>query len=593
MSMKYMAVLSLLTTVGWGQTSPHTPHLEYGRDHAATATVYTPTSAATPAPHQEGQRPLSFDNIFHVIEPLADGTYAENTDPLKIVFSLKNAQDQEMHFAVDKKLLLKYAGVIRELYDTDAFPSSTGEYVLKEVISLNNAANPLFHNIHQMGTFQTLINLLFTYDQNREAFEQGKIFDIKQEEIPALLNLGSYLFSHNMRQQWGSKIENDLGFFKALLRSCSSTIFYPQSLQSLQEETQDGPLPRLPLPEDIYDTAISIAKLSDVYPFYEALEKLSENTDITLDLAAFRLLEKLKAYFTPAKLSIAWTELKAMPHRSSTQQDALERLSKDFINFVDITPGQDVSQTHILITPSELNQNTTVNKFFTQNPDKTLIVNFGSITTIKERFSVPPGIRNLLIVGERITTIGDEFLSGGGYLTSLILPPNLTTVGGSFLRGCSGLTSLVLPSTLKTVGDGFLRGCLRLTTLDLSQLTLTTVDDYFLSDCSSLTSIKLPPTLTTVGSHFLGGCSGLISLDLSPLINLTTVGDNFLGGCSSLTSLILPSNLTTVGNNFLSNCTRLTSLILPSTLTTVGDSFLYRCWALTSIKLPPNVNNSG
>jgi hypothetical protein len=556
--MKYMAVLSLLTSSVWGQNSPHTHPLEYGGDGAATATRSVPTSPATPHPHQEGQRPLSFDDVFQIVTPLANGTYADsadNNEPDKKFFSIKNAQGQERHFAVDKDLVLGYSNVLRknERYKKDGLFLDDGPFNLSGYGDMS-ILTPLDEK-----HFKNLINLLFIYDQNPAAFQDDHRLEMDLTTAYGVLHLANVLFSDNEKTESDGQTSNDLGFFHVLQQKLAPFIFDEHSLPQKNKTSEETNLFSPPLPIDAYNQAFSLGRPADVYVFYKAFKAISTSENVTFDQDAFNLLTTLHTYFTTAKLSIAWTELKAMPHRSPAQQDALERLSNQFINFVDITPGQDVSQTHILITPSELNQNTDLNQFFTQNSGKILIVDFGNATTIHDNFSVPPEVRNLVIVGENITTVGNDFLDG-----------------------CLGLASLVLSSTLKTVGDHFLDSCLSLTSIKLPT-NLTTVGSHFLSRCSGLTSLYLPTTLTTVGKYFLSRCSGLTSLYLPT--TLTTVGKYFLYRCSGLTSLVLPSTLKTVDDYFLLGCYRLTSIKLPTNLTTVGRNFLYHCLGLKSLIL--------
>jgi hypothetical protein len=544
---------------------------------------------------------LTFKQIFRVLNPGSEGTYADNSDPHVLVFSIPDDEKKEIRIAVNKALVSKYSEIIRALYD--------GEDDLKGPIPLINSENPLFQNI-RLETFQTLMKLLFTYDENSRAYNNGQNFDITADNIPALLNLANYLFANNMMHQWGAVFENDLGFFHALLRSCFSFIFDPQSLVRSQEQAEDASVFRLSLPFNIDDTALHWAKPNELYVFYKTLIKLSENEQITLDQEAFNFLEKLNAYFTHERLFRSWSELRSFSERSDEQQQAFDELSQQFISFLDIT-DRPVSQMHISISHSDLSQNTSVlYQFFRQNPDKILVVDFGDATDIGNKFLVPDPIQNLMIVGEHLTSVGDSFLSRRMSLRSLVLPKSLKTVGHSFLFECSSLTSLdlshlhlktvgpsflggckalkslVLPENLTTMADGSLSRCSSLTSLDLLYLPhLKKVGDYFLSS-SPLISLVLPKSLTTVGKAFLSGCVSLTSLDLSYL-HLKKIGDGFLGGCSSLRSLSLPETLIIVGRLFLRGCSSLTSLDLSRLLhlTTVRDNFLSGCSSLTSLDL--------
>jgi hypothetical protein len=612
-SIKYIAVLILGTTLIWGQNLA--PHPIPGNGESVAPVLREAPTPAAPQ-NQERQPSLTFEDVFHILNPREDGTYADNTDPDVLVFSISDDEKKEIRIAVNKALVLKYSEIIRALYD--------GEDDLKGPIPLDNSKNPFFQNI-RLETFQTLMKLLFTYDQNPIAYNDGQNFDVTANNIPALLNLANYLFADNTVHQWGAVSENDLGFFHALLRSFFSFIFDPQSVQKSQEQTEDAPIFRLPLPTNIYDTALPWAKPSEIYGFYKTLIKLSENKQITLDQDAFNLVEKLNAYFPQERLFRYWSELNSLVWKGSEldvfykgsdmRQQAFDDLSQQFISFSDIRSDQNVSQTHIVIRHSDLSQNKDVlDQFFKQNPDKILVVDFGNATAIGNKFLVPYSVQHLMIVGGNITTIGDDFLKDSFELKSLRLPPNLTTVGDNFLSNCwalkfldlplnlttvgnyflsscYALESLRLPPNLTTVGDNFLSNCRALKFLDLSHLHLTIVDDGFLRGCINLTSVILPPNLTAVGHYFLVNCTMLASVDLPP--NLRTVGNGFLAGCRGLISLDLPPNLTTVGNGFLADCSGLISLDLPPNLTTVGDEFLRHSFGLKSLRLSPNLTTVG
>jgi hypothetical protein len=269
-------------------------------------------------------------------------------------------------------------------------------------------------------------------------------------------------------------------------------------------------------------------------------------------------------------------------------------LNEKFIKWVDIKKNQEVSENYVVVSSSELTKNMkAINRFFAQNPHKTLFVDLGDAKAIGDCFTIPKKVQHLTIMGQFVTTVGDDFLGGCKGLRTLDLSHlPLTKVGNYFLAKCVGLRELILPQSMTIVGHHFLYKCIALTQLDLSHMFFKKVGDYFLAKCTGLKQLNLSHMcLKTLGNCFLFMCKSLTQLSLPKY--LTKADDFFLFGCSELSTLHLPESMTTIGHGFLYKCAGLRELILPLALTTVGDGFLEGCESLTQLSLPKYLTKAG
>jgi hypothetical protein len=211
-----------------------------------------------------------------------------------------------------------------------------------------------------------------------------------------------------------------------------------------------------------------------------------------------------------------------------------------------------VSQKYIIASESEFRAlrygDVAVKRFFSNNPDATLVVDFGDATEIGDNFGYnredpflrpPEEIRRLIIKGDKLTKVGDKFFYLSNELTTLILPDTITEIGDDFHVGCSKLSSIVLPKGLTRVGKQFLCLCYGLNSLNLPD-SLTKVGFGFLAGCN-LNTLILPNGLTSVGNWFLFCCSTKLKPRSVLVKRGTAIYDVFFGESPSYRPYVSPS----------------------------------------------------
>jgi hypothetical protein len=371
-SFKHLILVGLATSWSVGQD-----FTVDGLQSDAAESTSPHRTLATAAGETTQHHTLSFDDVFKIYRPMPEGTYQENGNSKVIVFSITDAKAQETRFAVNKDLVLKYSNFIRYLYSGDAIAFDSGESILREAVPLINHYNPLY--------FQLLLKLLFTYDQDPITYQKGRCFDMDSPTVCGVLNLANFLFSRNEIMREGLVVSNDLGFFHALLKSGAHYIFKSSSVENLP--TEDGRLV-LPLPYDIYRESLPFAAAHEVYKFGQALQSFEMgilNNDTHL------LLKNLNTYFTIQKKCLAWRGIKVTRDVSEIAERSRTILNSEFIEWTDITPVQPVNQSYIVVSPFRIwDEAPAIDRWFAQNPDKTLIVDFGMALTIGDRFFCSP-----------------------------------------------------------------------------------------------------------------------------------------------------------------------------------------------------------
>jgi hypothetical protein len=318
-SFKYFILTSLSTSCIVGQDYPHNDQPQPN------------TSTALRSMSSQLAQTKSFHDVFQVVQPTEDGTYPINRNPSKIIVSI-TYKNQIAYVAVDKKLILKYSTLIRNIYDT-SFIDQGSETLLEESIPLDNGFS--------LKDFQDLFHLVYEYDQNPVAYQDEKRFEIDSTIVYRVLRLANFLFAEDTSEKTSAdKLEKkDLGFFDTLLKSTANHMFNSDVLIKDPQENVYS----LSLPIDIYDRALPFiqsnqdpSKFSeiDVYVFVHTLQSLDENNQLIGD--ALRLVDKLKDYFTPSKRYHVWTILKTSRMddvENKTQVDAIDRLEREFSDY--------------------------------------------------------------------------------------------------------------------------------------------------------------------------------------------------------------------------------------------------------------------
>ena len=231
-------------------------------------------------------------------------------------------------------------------------------------------------------------------------------------------------------------------------------------------------------------------------------------------------------------------------------------------------------------------------------------------------------------IGNGVTSIGDSAFSYCKSLTSVTIGDGVTSIGDSAFYDCP-----ITKATTPTVAISYIKNS------NLKEAVITSgknIPAYAFSNCSKLTRIEISDSVTSIGDDAFDGCSitkatiptMAISYIKNPKLKevVITSGENIpacaFSSCENLTTISIPDNVTSIGylafygcsitkatiptqaipyiNNSnlkevvitsgknipksaFKDCSSLTSITIPNSVTSIGDDAFHGCKSLTSI----------
>ncbi len=345
----------------------------------------------------------------------------KNEDPTKkLIFSVTDPDNKETRFLVGLEWIEKYSSLVRLMVE-----ASVAEAGFK-IIPLPNKSN--------QKDFKTLMKLLWEYDQSKTDYDDGiRHFDLNIADV-STLHLANFLFHDNSKTENGLTVNNDLGFFHAILKAAAPVLFDPRSLSP------------------VTDASFATGGAAAAPP-----------SDVEL-VVPYAIYWECIPYAAPRQLYRFWKELKNLDN--PTHDNGVKRLMQDldklFIRFGDIElPAAingsyyiahypTVPQQYISVTRAELEANFShLYAIFRINPMDTLILDCGDARAIGDLNSstVPESIKDLFVVGDHVTRVGDEFLAECTGVTQIDLPDHITNIGKLFLFRVSNTDIFVTPDS--------------------------------------------------------------------------------------------------------------------------------------------------